>query len=273
MYDKKKLYSIAEVAAELQISEPTIRRWCTEGRIEGIKQGGRWVVPQSEIDTFRRGFAYDHENALRKLRVTENSVNGITTCKKCGRSWIEPQVCYWRKNDDDEFFDDDENVGVDLLRMLCPNGCNWPTGFSEAREKAWRIGLLRGLKGETGDIDDDIVYDFVQDFESMAQKKLEEEKGFIENLWGNLLDGDIENSKSDFGYNYNRAVIKFYIYSDSRFWMDWEIIDWLENWYINSNQKNEDFIHDLDSELSRSKTQVEKGAKGRRHNVARRYAK
>ena len=257
MFDSKKLCSTAEAAAGLEVSEPTVRRWCAEGKIQAIKKGGRWVVPQYVIDSFMGRFVYDHERALRDLSVSESSETGEITCKKCGRSWGEPQVCYWPKNE--YAWDFGDTIGFDLLRMLCLNGCNSPAGFSEARAYAFRIGLLRQFEGDS---DDDTVLEFDERFESKAKEGLKGKKGFIENFWADSLNVDFEK---ECGYDYKKSEFKFYVSDDSRYFMDSEIIDWLEEWYKKDEQRNKKFIEDLDSEFFQiAKPSRKKTRKGKR---------
>jgi len=49
----QRLLAVAQVAEELQITEVTVRRWITSGRLRASKAGPRrWMVRRSDLDAF-----------------------------------------------------------------------------------------------------------------------------------------------------------------------------------------------------------------------------
>lgn len=44
-----KLFTAHEVAELFGVTPETVRNWINDGRIHGLKHGGRWRVTQSEI--------------------------------------------------------------------------------------------------------------------------------------------------------------------------------------------------------------------------------
>ncbi len=47
---ERRTYTPAECAQILGVSEQAVRDECRSGRIQGIKFGGRWLVPRSELE-------------------------------------------------------------------------------------------------------------------------------------------------------------------------------------------------------------------------------
>ena len=50
-----ELFTIAEVAAYLKLSQRTAWRWCKSGRLPAFKVGHQWRVAQSDLEEFIRG--------------------------------------------------------------------------------------------------------------------------------------------------------------------------------------------------------------------------
>lgn len=51
MSQEPQYYSVEEAARILGVDEETVRRWCRQGKIPGVKRFGRdWRIPRSEID-------------------------------------------------------------------------------------------------------------------------------------------------------------------------------------------------------------------------------
>lgn len=44
-----ELYSVAEVARKLQVSDETIYRWLKSGNLKAVKIGGQWRIKESEL--------------------------------------------------------------------------------------------------------------------------------------------------------------------------------------------------------------------------------
>lgn len=43
-------HTVPELSRRTNVSEPTIRRLCEEGRIRAVKIGNQWRIPQSEME-------------------------------------------------------------------------------------------------------------------------------------------------------------------------------------------------------------------------------
>jgi excisionase family DNA binding protein len=53
----ERLMTVEQIAAEMQVSEETVRRWLRSGRLRGFQPGGTkigWRVPSSEVRRFVR---------------------------------------------------------------------------------------------------------------------------------------------------------------------------------------------------------------------------
>jgi len=50
-----ELFTIAEIAAYLKLSQRTAWRWCKSGRLPAFKIGHQWRVAQSDLEEFIRG--------------------------------------------------------------------------------------------------------------------------------------------------------------------------------------------------------------------------
>ncbi len=47
---KRELIEVSILAREISKSEETVRRWIKEGKVEGIKIGGRWFVKKKSLE-------------------------------------------------------------------------------------------------------------------------------------------------------------------------------------------------------------------------------
>ena len=52
MLQKRELIEVAIVARKINVSDNTIRRWISEGKVEGYKIGGRWYVKRKSLERF-----------------------------------------------------------------------------------------------------------------------------------------------------------------------------------------------------------------------------
>lgn len=49
------MYTIKEVANELNFKEVTIRKWISEGKIKAVKIMYEWRIPKEEVERLKRG--------------------------------------------------------------------------------------------------------------------------------------------------------------------------------------------------------------------------
>ncbi len=118
----EKMFSVDEAATILGIHPMTVRKWLSAGIIRGVKVGRLWRIPDSALDEIaqsgtRRGIkpVSKMEIAMR-VRVNTDSSNYSYRCNECGNEWFP----YAGGGD-----------GEELLKMICPEGCNKPEGFDE----------------------------------------------------------------------------------------------------------------------------------------------
>lgn len=51
MQESPQYYSVEQVARILGVNEETVRRWCRDGKIPGVKRFGReYRIPRSYVD-------------------------------------------------------------------------------------------------------------------------------------------------------------------------------------------------------------------------------
>ena len=53
--DQKVLLTVREYAAEARVTERTVRRWITEGRLRALRQGKKYLIPREESATAQLG--------------------------------------------------------------------------------------------------------------------------------------------------------------------------------------------------------------------------
>jgi excisionase family DNA binding protein len=61
-----KLYTIAEVAALLRISKPTLYRLMASGDLKSVKLGGRTLFKESEVERFVNSLDSDKDEFQKK---------------------------------------------------------------------------------------------------------------------------------------------------------------------------------------------------------------
>jgi excisionase family DNA binding protein len=53
--EDERYYTVAQMSAQLQVSEHTIRNWLTRGKLRGVKLGANragWRIRERDIDEF-----------------------------------------------------------------------------------------------------------------------------------------------------------------------------------------------------------------------------
>lgn len=49
------MYTIKQVANELNFKERTVRMWVTTGKIKAVKIMSEWRIPKEEVERLKRG--------------------------------------------------------------------------------------------------------------------------------------------------------------------------------------------------------------------------
>lgn len=124
----EKMYSVDEAAEILGVHPMTIRKWLPVGKIRGVKVGRLWRIPESALDEIAQSGTRKGVRPVSKteiaMRVRGNfdSSNYSYRCNECGNEWF-PMA--------------GGGEGEELLKMVCPEGCNKPEGFDEEEERLW----------------------------------------------------------------------------------------------------------------------------------------
>lgn len=50
-----KIYTVPELCELLQMTPQSVRKYLNEGKIKGIKAGGKWVVSEEALREFLKG--------------------------------------------------------------------------------------------------------------------------------------------------------------------------------------------------------------------------
>ena len=58
-----ELIPLTELEKSWRVSNATLRRWIRSGRLRGVKLGGAWRVPASEVARMEQGEDEDHQAA------------------------------------------------------------------------------------------------------------------------------------------------------------------------------------------------------------------
>ena len=124
----EKMYSVEQAAEILGISPLTMAKWLRAGKIRGVKMGRLWRIPESSLDEAAQYGTLKGVKPVSKMeiamhvRVNTDSSNYSYRCNECGNEWFP----YAGGGDAEE-----------LLKMICPEGCNKPEGFDEEEERVW----------------------------------------------------------------------------------------------------------------------------------------
>lgn len=51
----EQMYSLAKVALLFSVTRQTVFNWVKSGYISAVKVGGKWLVPESEIERLQNG--------------------------------------------------------------------------------------------------------------------------------------------------------------------------------------------------------------------------
>ncbi len=74
---KERMLSVKDVAETLSISENTVRRWITEGKLKGLKFGRQWRFKPSDIQGWiEHGDRPEHKKNEKELSE-EVSLEGM----------------------------------------------------------------------------------------------------------------------------------------------------------------------------------------------------
>nr|WP_242680289.1 helix-turn-helix transcriptional regulator [Nocardioides sp. IC4_145] len=81
MIDTMTTYRVAEAATLLGVSDDTLRRWVEAGRISAHSEGGRTVVPGTELAALAESLAEhpDREQTRAASVSARNRLSGIVT--------------------------------------------------------------------------------------------------------------------------------------------------------------------------------------------------
>ncbi len=75
---KERMLSVKDVAETLSISENTVRRWITEGKLKGLKFGRQWRFKPSDIQGWiEHGDRPEHKKNEKELSEEEFSLEGM----------------------------------------------------------------------------------------------------------------------------------------------------------------------------------------------------
>lgn len=55
---KRKFIKVEDIAAELDVTEGTVRTWIREGKLHGGKVGRDWRIPVEEYERFLQEYFY-----------------------------------------------------------------------------------------------------------------------------------------------------------------------------------------------------------------------
>lgn len=68
------ILTVAEVARYLRVSETTVWRWCTSGKLPAFRIGRSWRVRRTDLDdTISQGSTDSHSAASSLQSVSEDS--------------------------------------------------------------------------------------------------------------------------------------------------------------------------------------------------------
>ncbi len=77
---KERMLSVKDVAETLSISESTVRRWITEGKLSALKFGRQWRFRPSDIQGWtEHGDRPVHKKNEKELSEEEFSLEGMFT--------------------------------------------------------------------------------------------------------------------------------------------------------------------------------------------------
>jgi len=80
-----KRLSSSAVARSLEVSPATVAEWCREGKIRADKQGGRWWIPEGEVEKLKH-YAHEHQYKRQYMRRPQPArLFGTVQCPWCGR--------------------------------------------------------------------------------------------------------------------------------------------------------------------------------------------
>ena len=124
----EKLYTKEEAAEILSISPVTLGDWLRAGKMRGVKVGRLWRIPESALDEIAQSGTRKGVRPVSKMEIAMrvrgnfDSSNYSYRCNECGNEWF-PMA--------------GGGEGEELLKMICPEGCNKPEGFDEEKERLW----------------------------------------------------------------------------------------------------------------------------------------
>lgn len=85
---ERDLLTIREAADYLQLAEKTVRAWVREGKLRGVKVGGRmWRVRQSDLDAM-----VGHEDGSDSRRSMKELEGALVALTQLGISTTQPET-------------------------------------------------------------------------------------------------------------------------------------------------------------------------------------
>lgn len=193
----EKMYSVDEAAEILGVHPMTIRKWLPVGKIRGVKVGRLWRIPESALDEIARSGTRKGVKPVSGLEIAMrvrgnfDSSNYSYRCNECGNTWF-PMA--------------GDGEAEELLKMICPEGCNKPEGFDEEEEKLWNEWLRDHeyvfqeylARSKEADGEDDSDSDYVAEVRSEWEvETLEDREAWVREQMASWMEEQIEGKAQE----------------------------------------------------------------------------